>query len=195
MKNIFLSIAALCILGMTTANAQGFKGKWWVLGQAGYGTEADGNIKNYSILPVVGTFIAPTTSIGLGIGYVGSTNEVTEKTKITDGTFIVQPLVRKYWPLTDNFLIFGQAAVPLQFGKHTVDVNDTKTDTKISSYGIAISPGIDYLLSSHFSIEASFGLVNWTSVKPKGGDASNDFSIGVNSGFMNGMKFGLKYFF
>lgn len=195
MKNLLLSITALFMLGITSVHAQGFKGKWWVMGEAGYGTEADGNIKNYSILPVVGYFVAPTTTIGLGIGYLGSKDETVENVTATTGAFIVQPLARKYWGITDNFLIFGQAAVPLQFNKGTIETAGSKLEGKSTSYGIQLSPGIDYFLSSHFSIEASFGLVGWKSVKPKDGDATNDFSIGINSGFQNGVKFGVKYVF
>lgn len=194
MKNLLLSIVALFLLGLTNVNAQGFKGKWFILGQAGYGTEADGNVKNYSILPVVGTFVAPTTAIGLGVGYMGG--EIGKKDdKTTTGTFIVQPLARQYWGVSDKFFIFGQASVPLGFGKNTEKVAGVKTDEKFTTYGIKIEPGIDYFLSSNFSIEASFGLVGWSAYKPKDGDTTNDFDIHINSGFLNGVKFGIKYVF
>lgn len=194
MKNLLLSIVALFLLGITNVNAQGFQGKWWIMGQAGYGTEADGNVKKYSILPVVGTFIAPTTTIGLGVGYLG-TETGKGDVKKTEGTFIVQPLVRQYWPVAENFFIFGQAAVPLGFGKTTDKNGSTKTTDKHTTYGIEIAPGIDYFLSPNFSIEASFGLVGWNAYKPKDGDTTNDFNINVNSGFLNGVKFGIKYVF
>lgn len=196
MKNLLLSIAALFLLGLTNVNAQGFKGKWFILGQAGYGTEADGDVKNYSILPVVGTFVAPTTAVGLGVGYVGSKTDLANDASVTAGDFIVQPFARQYWGITDNFFIFGQAAVPLAFGKITdKDGAGNKVDTKYTKYGIEIAPGIDYFLSPNFSIEASFGLVGWNAFKPKDGDTTNDFNINVNSGFLNGVKFGIKYVF
>lgn len=195
MKKLLFSFIAILMIGLTSVNAQGFKGKWFVLGEVGYGTKSDGDIQNYSFLPVVGTFVAPTTAIGLGIGYIGDTNKAVENTKLTNGLFIIQPLARKYWPVTDNFLIFGQAAVPLAFGKTTTEVGDVKTDTKFNSYGIQLAPGIDYFLSSHFTIEASIGVLGWTANKPKDGDAVNSFDIGLNSGFQNGLKIGLKYVF
>ncbi len=195
MKKLLLSITALFVLGLTSVSAQGFKGKWWALGQAGFGTEANGDVKNYSILPVVGYFVAPTTTIGLGVGYLGSTNETVPSVKATSGTFIVQPLARKYWPVADKFLIFGQASVPLAFGNTTEETAGVKTEAKVTSYGIEIAPGVDYFLSKNFSIEATFGVASWNSTKPKGGDAVNDFNIGVNSGFLNGVKFGIKYVF
>lgn len=195
MKKLLLSITALFLLSITAVSAQGFQGKWWVMGQAGFGTEADGNIKNYSILPVVGVFIAPATTVGLGVGYLGSTDETSSTTKLTNGVFIAQPLVRQYFPVAEKLMIFGQASVPLQFGKATMETGNVKTDAKFTSYGIEIAPGVDYFLSDHFTIEATFGLINWNSTKPKGGDATNDFGIGLNSGFLGGVNFGLKYIF
>ncbi len=195
MKKFVFAFCMFALVGITTTQAQGFKGKWFLLGEAGYSTAADGKIKNYSILPVVGTFVAPTTALGIGVGYLGSKNETLANVVNKDQTFIVQPLARKYWGLSDNFLIFAQAAVPLTFGKTTVENDAGKVETKVNGYGLQLSPGVDYFFTSHFSMEASFGLVGWTAVKPKDGETSNDFGIGVNSGFQNGLKLGLKYIF
>lgn len=195
MKKLLFAVSMFALIGITSAQAQGFKGKWFILGEAGYSTGSDGKVKNYSILPVVGTFVAPTTAIGLGVGYLGSKDETSAISTLENQTFIVQPLARKYWGLSDNFLIFAQAAVPLTFGKNTVDSDAGKIETKVNGYGVQLSPGVDYFFTSHFSMEASFGLVGWTAVKPKDGETSNDFGIGINSGFQNGVKFGLKYIF
>lgn len=196
MKKLLFTIAAFALIGITTVSAQGFKGKWFALGQASYGSQADNKIKNYSILPVVGTFVAPTTAIGLGIGYIGSKNETIENTVAKAGTFVVQPLARKYWPVTENFLIFGQAAVPMYFIDNTTEISGAdKVSSKATSIGIQIAPGIDYFLSKNFSIEANFGLINWQTTKPKGGESSSEFDINVNSGFLGGLNIGLKYIF
>ncbi|MGJ1264542.1 outer membrane beta-barrel protein [Sphingobacterium spiritivorum] len=195
MKKLLFSIIAMLLIGTTAVQAQGFKGKWFIMGEAGYSTQSDGNIQHYSVLPVVGTFVAPTTAIGLGVGYLGQKDKTVPNIVGKKEAFIVQPLARKYWGITDNFLIFGQAAVPLTFGKNSIDANGVKTDNKFTGYGVQLSPGIDYFMSSHFSIEASFGLLGWSAVKPKDGEIANDFNIGVNSGFQNGVKFGLKYIF
>lgn len=195
MKKLVFAVGMFLLMGASAAQAQGFKGKWFVMGEAGYSTQSDGNLKQYSILPVVGTFVAPTTAIGVGVGYIGSKDERVANVTTKNNTFIVQPLVRKYWGISDNFLIFGQAAVPLTFGKVTAEDANAKVEQKATGYGVQLSPGVDYFFTKHFSMEASFGLVGWSASKPKGGETSNDFGVGVNSGFMNGMKFGLKYIF
>ena len=184
MKKVLLAVMALTAFA---GNAQdGFKGKWFVMGQAGYGTTNDGKTTSYSILPAVGTFVAPTTAVGLAIGYVGG-NDETSGTKVESSTVVVQPLARKYWGVTDNFLLFGQASVPLSF----LDV----AGAKATNYGVEVGAGIDYFLSSNWSIEAQFGVAGWQSSKPKNGDATSDFNIGINSGLLDGVKFGIKYIF
>lgn len=195
MKKVLFSFIATALLGVTTLSAQGFKGKVFIMGEAGYSTQNDGNIKKYTILPVVGTFIAPATAVGLGIGYTGTNTDLGEKSTKKEGTFIVKPLVRQYWGLTDNLFIFGQAAIPLGFGNETAEAAGVKTKTNSTSYGLEIAPGIDYFLSKNFSIEASLGLFKWNSTKTKGSDAINDIELGVNSGFLNGAKLGFKYIF
>lgn len=196
MKKIFLLVAT--VFAFSNVNAQeneGFKGKWFLMGQAGYGTSNDGDTQNYSILPAVGNFISPTVAVGGAVGYVGGKNETGVST-IKTNQFIVQPLVRKYWGINDKLFIFGQAAVPLVFGKDTYEpLTGGKDESKYTAYGIEIAPGLDYFLSSHWSIETTFGLASWSSVKPKDGDASNDFNFGLNSGLLSGVKIGVKYIF
>jgi len=184
MKRVLIAVIALTAFA---ANAQdGFKGKWFVMGQAGYGTQNDGKTSNYSFLPAVGHFIAPTTAVGLAIGYAGGSDE-TSGSKIESSQFIVQPLARKYWGVTDSFFLFGQASVPIAFGEIA--------DVKYTSYGVQVGVGIDYFLSSNWSIETQFGVADWNGVKPDGGDSTSDFNIGINSGLLGGVKFGVKYVF
>lgn len=184
MKKVLLAVIALTAFA---ANAQeGFQGKWFLMGQAGYGTQNDGNTTTYSVLPAVGYFVAPTTAVGLAIGYAGGSDETTG-TKIDQSQFIIQPLARKYWGVTENLFIFGQASVPMTFGE--------VGSAKYSSVGVNVGAGLDYFLSPHWTIETQFGFIDWTSVKPDGGKSTSDFNIGVNSGLLGGLKLGVKYVF
>ena len=71
MKKLFL-LAGIALLGFN-ANAQeekkGLEGTWWVAGQVAFGSEKTGDIKESSstVLPIVGYFIAPTTTVGVGL--------------------------------------------------------------------------------------------------------------------------------
>lgn len=193
MKKLLL-LGAFAAFGLVSAQnsegqSEGFKGKWFVMGQAGFNTTLDGTVNSYSILPAVGTFIAPTVAVGGAVGYAGSS---VKNSDVSNGLFVVQPLVRKYWGITDNLYIFGQASVPLGFGKNT---DASGTDTKYTAYGIEVAPGLDYFLSSNWSIEAQFGVLGWSGTSVKDGGSTSDFNFGLNSGLLDGVKFGIKYVF
>jgi len=194
MRKLILAVIALTAFA---SNAQdGFKGKWFVMGQAGFSTtkvpKTDVSPKttttSYSILPAVGHFVAPTTAVGLAIGYIGESTKIEGvDEKFDGGSFVLQPLARKYWGVTDNFLLFGEASVPLAFSK--------AGEAKASSVGVNVGLGLDYFLTSNWSIEAKLGVIGWESTKPKDGDATSTFGIGVDSGLLSGLKLGVKYVF
>lgn len=152
---------------------QGLKGAWWALGQLEFTDSEANDTSTFTILPVVGTFISPTVTVGLGAGYTS--------TKVGDAdamdALILMPLVRNYWGISDNFYIFGQADIPLVFFDEA------------TGYGINISPGIDYFLSPKVTIEATFGQFGYNAVKPKDGDAVGTTSLGVN---LMEINFGIK---
>ncbi len=184
---VFIAVSAVMITN--AQESEGFKGKWFLMGQAGYNTTENNTIRNYSFLPAVGNFIAPTVAIGGAVGYTGSSVKDSDE---ATGAFILQPLVRKYWGLNDKLFIFGQASVPLAFGTNTSAAN---VDTKYTSYGFQVAPGLDYFLSSHWSIEAQFGLLGWNGTSIKDGDSRSDFVFGLNSGLLSGVNIGIKYIF
>ncbi len=182
MKKVLLAVIALTAFAVNAQEAQeGFKGRWFAMGELGYSTQNDGNDKTFTVLPAVGTFIAPTTAVGLAVGYQNV------KGDFESDAFILQPMARQYWGVSDNFFLFGEAAVPLNFGK--------VADAKYSSVGVNLSVGVDYFITNNWSVEAKVGAAGWNSFKPKGGDASNDFNIGINSGLTQGVSFGFKYVF
>jgi hypothetical protein len=202
MKKLLL-LAGIALLGFN-ANAQeekkGLEGTWWVAGQVSFSTTDNGasETKSNTIVPIAGYFIAPTTTIGLGIGVINSTTDAGSLTIAESNTFIVQPLVRKYWGLGGKFFMFGQASLPMTFGK------DKITDDKTTSIGVDIAPGFDYVVNSWMTVETSFSLVNMTStkLKPDSGDSTNSFSFNANPFDLNpgtrsvgGLRVGVKFLF
>ena len=182
-KTILLVI--ITIFAFTTMNAQdeekkaaGLKGAWWGLGQLEYSNNSDGDVdtSSFTILPVVGNFISPTVTVGLGLGY---TSQKVGDDDAVDA-IIVMPLVRKYWGITDKFYVFAQGDVPLRF-------NDSST-----GYGFNVRPGIDYFIGGKFTIEATFGQFGYNAIDYDGGDTVSTTSLGFN---MMSVNFGLKYLF
>ena len=187
MKKTIL-LAFIAIFAFTNMNAQdeeasseGLKGAWWGLGQLNFTDNEQTDTSSFTILPVVGTFVAPTLTVGLGVGYTSTT--VGDEDAVD--AFIVMPLVRKYWGITDTFYLFAQGDVPMQF-------SDGAT-----AYGFNVRPGIDYFIGGHFTIEATFGqfwynIVTYDEVAPGEEDTFGTTSLGFD---MMSINFGLKYLF
>jgi len=185
MKKILL-VAAIALFGLT-ANAQekkeskGLEGTWWVSGQLQFGSSKDavGNkTSSTTVLPIVGTFISPDVTIGLGIGNIGSKYTPVSGTSTTGNLFVVKPLVRKYWNISGGLYFYGQAAVPMTFGKDAVK-------TKTTSVSLDLAPGFDYVINKWMTVETSFNLVSIgaTTSTPDGGTKSSTF--GFNAQPMN----------
>ena len=169
MKKLLL-LLCLAVAGLVTANAQGLKGKWYGTAQFGYSELKTGDDQKDSylnVLPIIGTFVSPDVTIGLGLGYLQ--NKYTEgesETKV--GAWAFEPLARKYWNISGPLFFFGQLAVPLAFGS----VKDT--DIKVSQFGIGASAGFDMVIWKNVSIEFSYNIVNFSTTTT---DLGNDTKI------------------
>ncbi|UZT98569.1 outer membrane beta-barrel protein [Chryseobacterium fluminis] len=216
MKKVLLA-GAVALFGLS--NAQIAQGTVYLSGSVGYSQQETNNgnnkTENFNVLPTVGYFVAPNVAIGLGIGYqtqkdtnitttqLGGTTIVTTN-EVKEPAFVVAPFVRKYWTLSDKLFIFGQLAVPMQFGKTeienstvattgaTTSTNSTSTEAKYTQVGVTVKPGLDYFLNKNWSIEATIGEFGYNNYKPKDGEATNNYSFGLN---LSSVTFGVKYVF
>lgn len=203
MKKLVL-IAGLSLFSLITnaqdGNSNGLKGTWWVAGQVSFDSSKTGTAKEDSnmILPIVGTFVGPSTTVGLGVGTINSKAVNTSGvTTSNESTFVVKPLVRKYWNITGGLFFYGQAALPIMSGK------DKIAESKFTSVALEVSPGFDYIVNKWFTMEASFPIfkVGSTTSTPKVGDKTTDF--GVNANPMNSvadrsigsLQLGVKFLF
>jgi hypothetical protein len=182
MKKILL--VAVALLGLTV-NAQdkkeskGLEGIWWVAGQVSFDSSKTGSAKSDSnmILPIVGTFISPDVTVGLGIGNIASkTVNGAGTTTAEVSTFVVKPLVRKYWNVSGGLFFYGQAALPIMMGK------DKISDGKTSSFALELAPGFDYVVNKWLTVETSFTVFNVgsTTSTPKVGDKTTTFGFNAN---------------
>ena len=182
MKKILL--VAVALLGLTV-NAQdkkeskGLEGIWWAAGQVSFDSSKTGSAKSDSnmILPIVGTFISPDVTIGLGIGNIASkTVNGAGTTTAEVSTFVVKPLVRKYWNVSGGLFFYGQAALPIMMGK------DKISEGKTSSFGLELAPGFDYVVNKWLTVETSFTVFNVGSSTstPKVGDKTTTFGFNAN---------------
>ncbi len=185
MKKLLLSLVIFALLSgnafsQEAEENQGFKGAWWGLAAASYNKVEDVDAV-YTILPAVGTFISADVTVGAAIGYTNALGQ---------DVFIVKPLLRKYYGVSDKFFLFLEGNVPLLFGED------------FTGYGFNVEPGIDYFIGGKWTIEAKFGRFGYNSIKPDGGDATGKITFGFNmfdaqtqEGLGAGLSLGLKYLF
>ena len=174
-----LVLAGISLLSFN-ANAQeqkGLKGAWFATSQFGYQQTktADAKQTNFSVVPIVGTFVTPSVAVGAGLGYMDIKNEDAAGTNANTGLLVVEPLVRKYWNVAGNFYFFGQVASPFISGK------EKESDLKVTQFGVSMSGGFDYFVTKNFSVEFSYDLANFTqtTLKPTAGDKTTvtNFSL------------------
>lgn len=217
MKKVLMA-GAIALFGLS--NAQIAAGTTYLSGSVGYSQQernnGDNKTENFNVLPTVGYFVGTNFAIGLGIGYQtqketnvvnnsifpGSTIVTTNEIK--QPAFVVAPFARKYWTLGDKLYIFGQLAVPMQFGKteienttvttsgSSVNTVSSSSEAKYTQIGVTVKPGLDYFLNKNWSIEATIGEFGYNNFKPKDGDATNNYSFGLN---LSTVTFGVKYVF
>ncbi len=165
MKNLllFASMALFCL----NVNAQdkqntenkGLKGAFWATSQIGYSktSAGDDTMTNFNIIPIVGYFVSPSVTAGVGVGVVNIKNETAGVTNAKTNLLVVEPLVRKYWNVAGKMYFFGQLAAPIINGK------ESEANMKISQYGVAMSGGFDFFVTKNFSVELSYNLINVSS--------------------------------
>lgn len=165
----------------------GLQGTWWVAGQVSFSSDKTGDAKSDSnmILPIVGYFIGPSTTVGIGVGNIASKTVNGAGVTTSDGsTFVVKPLVRKYWNIKGGFFFYGQVALPIMTGK-TDYFNATTlvaSDSKTTSVALEVSPGFDYVVNKWLTVETSFTIFNVGSSTetPNVGDKTTSFDFNVN---------------
>jgi opacity protein-like surface antigen len=174
-----LVLAGIALLSFN-ANAQeqkGLKGAWFATSQFGYQQTktADAKQTNFSVVPIVGTFVTPSVAVGAGLGYMNIKNKDAGGTNANTGLLVVEPLVRKYWNVAGNFYFFGQVASPFISGK------EKESELKVTQFGVSMSGGFDYFVTKNFSVEFSYDLANFTqtTLKPTAGDKTTvtNFSL------------------
>ena len=94
-----------------------------------------------------------------------------------------------------RFSIFAELGADYGTSKVTEDNSPAADDvTKFNGFNIGFAPGISYFLSSNFALEATVGVVNYSTTKEdvSGAESTDNFNIGLN---LNNVALGLVYKF
>ena len=202
MKKLLLSAAA--VFAFTFANAQettstgGFStGDVFISGSVGFGSQKTGDFKSssFDFSPRAGYFVNDNIALGLALGYNNAKRDQDfgfgNIEEVTTNTFEVGAFGRYYFTPANQFSILTQLGVNYSTTKSEVDSEEFN---KANGFNIEFAPGISYFISEHFALEATFGILSYTIVKPDedGADSTNTFQFGLD---MSDINFGLVYKF
>lgn len=179
MKKI-VALISIALIGLTAKAQevnQGLKGAWFATSQFGYQQTKTADVKNtsLSVLPIVGTFVAPSVAVGAGFGYINIKADSDKGTAAKTDLIVIEPLARKYWNVAGSLYFFGQLAAPVITGK------EKQSDLKVTQLGLSLSGGFDYFVTKNFSVEFSYDLANFTSttLDPKTGEKTTVTNFGL----------------
>ena len=200
MKKIILSIAAIVAFGFANAQdskvaSEGFsKGDLFVTGAFSYSTSNDKNTdvktSGFGLIPQLNYFVTNEIALGLKLGYASNTATTMGTTTTDNSGFVVGALGRYYFTPASKFSIFGQLGFDYTSSTNNLSPNKTKSNTT----NIGLGGGLNYFVSSHFSIEAGLAALNFgnSSTDISGDKGNSSFSLGGN---WNALTIGVNYKF
>lgn len=202
MKKVIL--AAIAVFAFSAANAQEVKsnvgfakgnvflsGSFGIVSDKAYDMDSGELLKTngFEIAPKAGFFVTNNIAVGGKLGYGSSKVEVdgvAGEFKVND--FTVGAFGRYYFTPGNQFSLFGDLGV---------DYKSTDYDTmelKRSGVNVGLGLGVNYFVSSNFSIEAGLGLLNYSSMKFDADGAETESSFGLGANLTN-IALGVNYKF
>ena len=198
MKKVLLSAVALLAFGFANAQEEksangGFaKGDVFVTGAFTFGStnDKDSDVKTngFEIAPQVGYFLTENIAIGGKLGFSSEKRETAgvdtrDMSGLTLGAF-----GRYYFTPANQFSLFGQ------LGLDYSSMENKLADYKVNGIDAGLGLGMNYFVSSNFSIEAGVAVLGFSSEKADvtGADGKTGFNFG---GDWRAVTFGVNYKF
>lgn len=200
MKKILLSAAAVLAFGFANAQEDTTKGGFsagdaFISGTVSFGSEKTGDFKTteFNFSPRAAYFVSDNIALGLELEYMSSKEDVINGGNSFEekmNAFGIGAFGRYYFTPANKFSLFTQLG--LGYGHAKVEVADI--ENKVNGFYVAFAPGVNYFVSEHFALEATFGVLGYSSVKPDadGAESTDSFEIGLD---MADINFGIVYKF
>ncbi|GAA4042762.1 outer membrane beta-barrel protein [Flavobacterium chungnamense] len=200
MKKIILTVAAVFAFGFANAqdkkeSSEGFsKGDVFVTGAFSLGSTNNKNndekTSSFEIAPQVNYFVTENISVGLKVGFASDKADVNGVDTQDDSSVSFGLAGRYYFTPASKFSLFGE------LGAEYVSTTDNLStpEFKVNGFGAGLGLGMNYFVSSNFSIEAGVAVLNFASAKADVTGAENvtAFSFG---GDWRAVSFGVNYKF
>jgi outer membrane protein len=197
MKKVLLSAVALLAFGFANAQEEksngGFsKGDVFVTGAFTFGStnDKDSDVKtnSFEIAPQVGYFLTENIAIGGKLGFASMKEETSgvdteDMSGLTLGAF-----GRYYFTPANQFSLFAN------LGLDYSSMKDKLADAKLNGFQAGLGAGMNYFVSSNFSIEAGVAVLGFSSEKSDATGAKGTSSFGFG-GDWRAVTFGVNYKF
>jgi len=145
---------------------------------------------NFSIQPMIGTFVSDNLALGIFANYEQTRNEViypeisysySNKMK----AFTVGPFIRKFFPLNEKFALYGQGNIGYNHRstRYEPEVTGSIFSTTSKSNGLmaALKPGIVFFASNKIGVDLSVQGLQYSIGKVKNSSESfSDLEAGFN---------------
>lgn len=198
MKKIFLSAAALFVVGALSAQesdttSEGFKkGDAFITGNVGFSSRKNDISKGHSftVMPTVGFFATDNIAVGAALTYMGQTLKTNGVPDTKNNSYGAGLFGRYYFTPANTFSFFGELAASYNHSTSKVDGGDKQTG---NGFGIQAGPGINYFVSPRLSLQSYVGLISYgssTTKAPYGDSKTTGFNAGLN---FAQVSFGLLY--
>ena len=203
MKKVLFSAVALLAFGFVNAQEKsngGFsKGDVFVSGSFGItsGKAYDMNsstmdlvkTNGFTFSPKVGFFVTENIALGGKLGFGSAKTEVDgSNVESTVSDFTLGAFGRYYFTPANQFSVYAD------FGLDYMSTDYDALDAKRSGINAGFGLGMNYFVSSNFSIEAGLGLLNYSSMKFDVDGAENETSFGLGADLTN-ISLGVNYKF
>lgn len=204
MKKLLLTAAAVFAFGFANAqesNGEGFgKGSMFLSGTVNYSSQKTDDLKvnEFTVAPKFGYFVSENIALGLGLGLangkVNSDGDTVAENKTTSfGAF------GRYYIKTAKFAPFAElnvnyATTSTEYTEFMGELTPFGDGTDINTLSVNVAPGFNYFISNNFALEASVGILGYSSAKPDvdNAESTNKFNIGLN---LSNVNFGIVYKF
>lgn len=203
MKKVLFSAVALLAFGFVNAQEKsnsGFsKGDVFVSGAFTLSSEKTGDFKtnSFEFAPKVGYFVTENIAIGGMLGY--STDKVSVPSQSATNTgFGLGAFGRYYLTPANQFSLFAEFGLDYTSYDNEYELDSSGTpvlgNSKSKETGLGLGAGMNYFVSSNFSIEAGVAVLGYSSNDNggNGADKTNTFSFG---GDWRAVTFGVNYKF
>ena len=183
------------------------KGTWSLEGSlginAGNSEEQSSEIKNFgfSLRPAAGYFFNDNLSAGLLLGYDHSSSKYKGPEgprDVNNRGFIIAPYLQKYFGISGAFAFNLTGSLEYNWSRNTSDYDNCLncSENTRNIYAVVVRPGISYLLSDKFSLDANLGRLGYNYSEMEDEDqiyrTTNSFNFSFS---LSNIYLGLTYYF